>query len=281
LNSELKQELLVLTSSLRRHVRHHRTTSVRRGASSLPLAPSALPETEKSNGAAVLADALSPPDALRALREEIGDCQRCPLGATRIKLAYGVGNPEARVMLIGEGPGYMEDRLGEPFVGPAGQLLDKILAAIGLSRQPVQPSACWVYIANIVKCHPMVDPAQPEKRGNDRPPSPEEIATCMPFLIRQIRIVRPEFIVALGATAARILLNTARGITSLRGQWFDFPVPGNDSFSVRLLPTFHPAALLRNPDLKRDAWNDAKMLHAEMEKAGHAIPPLPSAKKDK
>jgi uracil-DNA glycosylase len=206
---------------------------------------------------------LAAAEALSVLRdEEIGDCQRCPLGATRIKLAFGVGNPEAKVMLIGEGPGYMEDRQGEPFVGPAGQLLDKILAAIELSRRPVTPSWKWVYIANIVKCHPMVDPTDNTKRGNDRPPAPEEIEKCYPFLAEQIRIVRPKFVVALGGVAVKVLLNTTRGITGLRGQWADFRVEGCEP--MKLIPTYHPAALLRNPEWKKDVWEDVKKLRAEL-----------------
>lgn len=211
--------------------------------------------------------ALSEEENLARLREHIGDCLRCPLGATRIKLAFGVGNPRARVMVIGEGPGYMEDRAGEPFVGPAGQLLDKVLAAIGLSRQAAAPAWKQVYIANMVKCHPMIDPSDRDRRGNDRPPSPEEMGVCSPFLMAQIRIIRPRFILALGATAARALLKTSQGITALRGRWFDFHPGGNDGFSVRLLPTYHPAALLRNPDLKKEVWGDVKSLKAELEKS--------------
>ncbi|HRY29031.1 MAG TPA: uracil-DNA glycosylase [Elusimicrobiota bacterium] len=217
------------------------------------------------------AKAVSPPpsarpeDKLRQLLEkQIGDCHRCPLGDTRQKIAFGVGNPRARVMLVGEGPGYMEDRQGEPFVGPAGQLLDKILAAIELSRQPVEPSWRWVYIANIVKCHPMKEPEQPDKRGNDRPPTPEEMDACFPFLAEQIRIVRPWIILSLGATAAKSLLKTSRGITALRGQWFDFHLDGCDP--MRLMPTFHPAALLRDPALKRDVWEDVKKLSGDLKR---------------
>jgi hypothetical protein len=137
-----------------------------------------LGEPTPPTGADYVSDpALSPSEKLRRLRaEEIGDCRRCPLGATRIKLAFGVGNPSARVMFIGEGPGYQEDRQGEPFVGPAGKLLDKILEATELSRQQREPAWSWVYIANMVKCHPLIDPSDNTKRGNDRPPSTEEMA---------------------------------------------------------------------------------------------------------
>jgi len=183
--------------------------------------------------------------------EEIGDCHRCPLGDTRIKLVFGVGNPEARVMFVGEGPGFDEDRLGEPFVGKAGQLLDKIMAAIGLSRTNA-------YIANVVKCHPMKDPASPDARGNDRPPSPEEMDTCLPFLKKQISIIRPEIIVTLGSTSTRALLGPIGGITALRGRIFSLSL--GDGTEVPVLPTFHPAALLRDPELKKPVWEDMKML---------------------
>jgi uracil-DNA glycosylase len=194
---------------------------------------------------------------LRQFREEaIGDCHLCPLGDTRIKLVFGVGNPEARVMFVGEGPGFDEDRKGEPFVGKAGQLLDRIMAAIGLNRDNV-------YIANIVKCHPMIDAGTPEKRGNDRAPQPPEIEKCLPFLLKQIEIIRPEIIVALGAVAARTLLGTTQGITSLRGRIVDIVlVDGLPPFPV--LPTFHPAALLRDEALKKPVWDDMKLLRSKL-----------------
>jgi len=185
-------------------------------------------------------------------KETIGDCQLCPLGATRQKIVFGVGNPESPVMFVGEGPGFDEDRQGEPFVGKAGQLLDKIMAAINLNRTNA-------YIANIVKCHPMVDPSDPEKRGNDRPPEPDEIEKCIPFLKEQIRIIQPKVIVALGATAMRALLSTTEGITKLRGRVRNVSF-FEDGSEIPVLPTYHPAALLRNPDLKKDVWTDMKAL---------------------
>lgn len=205
---------------------------------------------------------LPEPVSLQSLEElrvnVIGDCQRCPLASTRTKLVFGVGNPQANVMFIGEGPGFDEDRQGEPFVGKAGQLLDKIMAAIGLNRQQV-------YIANIVKCHPMVDPSRPDMRGNDRPPNPEEMEQCRPFLLQQIALIKPRFIVALGATATRALLNTRDGITKLRGAWIQAALlPGLSPIAV--MPTYHPAALLRNPDLKRDVWTDMKELRDQLSK---------------
>lgn len=208
--------------------------------------------------------ALTRADRLERLRAHIGDCRRCPLGASRIQLAFGVGNSEARVLFIGEGPGYAEDRRGEPFVGPAGQLLDKILAATGLSRQPSVPSWKWVYIANVVKCHPMIDPTDNTKRGNDRPPTPEEMAVCAPFLMAQIRIIQPAFLVTLGNTAGKALLQTDEGISKFRGRWRDFTPPDGGP-AIRLLPTYHPAALLRNPNLKKEVWEDMKQLKAALE----------------
>ncbi|MBI4055989.1 MAG: uracil-DNA glycosylase [Elusimicrobia bacterium] len=189
--------------------------------------------------------------ALNQLSQEVASCQKCPLGSTRIQTVFGVGSPLAKVMFVGEGPGYEEDRQGEPFVGKAGKLLDNILTSIGLSRKTV-------YIANIVKCHPMTDPSHPEARGNDRPPTGEEIAACKSYLDRQIELIRPKVIVTLGASASKTLLSTSLGITSLRGKWYTYG-------TAKLLPTYHPAALLRDPNLKKDVWKDMKSLKKELE----------------
>jgi DNA polymerase len=197
-------------------------------------------------------------EVFAALSEEIKACRACPLGATRIQAVPGVGSHDARVMFVGEGPGFDEDHQGEPFIGRSGKLLDKIMESIGLSRQTV-------YIANIVKCHPMIDPSDPEKHGNDRPPSPEEIAACRHWLDTQIRTIGPRFIVTLGAVPARVLLGDATPISKIRGRWREYD-PGAGAPKVRLLPTFHPAALLRNPDLKRDVWADMKSLREELSK---------------
>jgi len=190
--------------------------------------------------------------------EKVKACRACPLGSARLQAVPGVGSPDAAVLFVGEGPGFDEDHKGEPFVGRSGQLLDKIMAAIGLSRASV-------YIANIVKCHPMTDPSDPEKRGNDRPPSPEEIAACRPWLDAQIRAISPRFIVTLGAVPARVLLQDQTPISKIRGRWRTYD-PGGGAAPVRLLPTFHPAALLRNPNLKRDVWEDMKSLREELSK---------------
>ena len=202
------------------------------------------------------ASGASKPKVFAALSEEIKACRACPLGSQRIQAVPGVGSHDAQVMFIGEGPGFDEDHKGEPFIGRSGKLLDKIMESIGLSRSTV-------YIANIVKCHPMVDPSDPEKHGNDRPPSPEEISACRDWLDTQIRTIRPRFLVTLGAVPARVLLGDSTPISKIRGRWREYD-PGAGAPKVRLLPTFHPAALLRNPDLKRDVWADMKSLREEL-----------------
>jgi uracil-DNA glycosylase len=176
---------------------------------------------------------------LDQLRAHIGECTRCKLhGLGRRQVVFGVGNPRARLMFVGEGPGYDEDVQGIPFVGRAGQLLTKIIEAIGLKRDQV-------YIANVVKCRPP---------GN-RNPEPDEVATCEPFLFRQIDVIRPAVIVALGTYAAQVLLRTKEPISRLRGQVFEYR-------GARLVPTFHPAFLLRSPERKRDTWEDMKKVMA-------------------
>ncbi|OGR83553.1 MAG: hypothetical protein A2636_01380 [Elusimicrobia bacterium RIFCSPHIGHO2_01_FULL_64_10] len=191
-------------------------------------------------------------ESLEELYARYSGCLNCVLGKSRKKIVFGMGSLRPKVLFIGEGPGYEEDRKGLPFVGKAGELLDRILAAIGLSRETV-------YIANIVKCHPMREPEHPDMRGNDRPPLPEEMEACRPILEAQIRILAPPVICALGATAARSLLRTGDGITRLRGKVYGYPI-ADTGRTVPLVPTFHPAALLRDPSLKKDAWKDMKLL---------------------
>jgi len=176
--------------------------------------------------------------------QSICNCQNCPLGKTRNKFVYGVGNPNADILFIGEAPGADEDRLGEPFVGRAGQLLDKILAAIQLSRKTV-------YIANILKCRPP---------GN-RDPLPDEMAQCFPYLLEQIKLIKPKLICALGRVAAQGVLDTNTPLGKLRKQWHDFN-------GIPLMVTYHPAALLRFQSYKRDTWEDMKMLKAKYEMLG-------------
>jgi uracil-DNA glycosylase family 4 len=177
-------------------------------------------------------------ESLEAHNRAICNCQACPLGQTRNKFVYGVGNPHAKLLFIGEAPGQDEDQLGEPFVGRAGQLLDKILAAIQLSRKEV-------YIANILKCRPP---------GN-RDPLPDEVSKCIPYLKEQIRIMKPKLICALGRIAAQNLLATTTPLGKLRGKWHEFE-------GIPLLVTYHPAALLRFPEYKKETWADMKILKA-------------------
>ena len=171
---------------------------------------------------------------LELLREELGPCTRCPLHSTRTNLVYGVGNPDADLMFVGEAPGRDEDAQGIPFVGRAGQLLTKIIEAIDLDRDDV-------YIANVIKCRP----------PNNRNPEPDEVATCEPFLFGQVDAIQPKVIVALGGFAVRTLLQSDEAISRLRGRVFDYR-------GAKLVPTFHPAYLLRSPDKKRDVWEDMK-----------------------
>ncbi len=196
--------------------------------------------------------------SLEELAKKIHECRACPLGAQRIQAVPGYGSAKAEVMFIGEGPGFKEDHEGKPFIGRSGQLLDKIMESIGLSRETV-------YIANIVKCHPMKNPADPESHGNDRPPTAEEMEACRGWLEAQIRAIKPKVIVTLGAVPAKALLGDLTPITKIRGQWRTYE-PGAGLPAIKLLPTFHPAALLRNPDLKRDVWIDMKNLQKELSK---------------
>ncbi|UCF69526.1 MAG: uracil-DNA glycosylase [Acidobacteriota bacterium] len=196
-----------------------------------PLLGSAAEDASAIQAAVAVAD---PEQALETLaRDVVGECRRCRLCQARSRVVFGVGDPRAELMFVGEGPGADEDRQGEPFVGRAGQLLDKIIAAMGLTRPEV-------YIGNVVKCRP------PENRA----PMPDEAATCMPFLAAQIAIIRPRVIVALGRVAVEALIGDAvRSMSSARQRWFDFD-------GIPIKPTYHPAYLLRNPAAKRPVWDD-------------------------
>jgi len=178
----------------------------------------------------------TPAGRLQAIRQDIGDCTRCKLHSGRTNLVFGVGNPEARLMFVGEGPGAEEDFQGEPFVGRAGQLLTQIIKAMGFTREQV-------YIANVVKCRP------PDNRN----PEPDEIEQCSPFLRAQIETIDPEVIVALGKFAAQTLLGTETPISRLRGRFHELA-------GVAVMPTFHPSYLLRNPAAKREVWEDMKLV---------------------
>jgi len=181
-----------------------------------------------------------PSETLEAIRTDLGNCRRCRLSEKRKNIVFGAGDPHARLMFVGEGPGYDEDRMGEPFVGAAGGLLTKIIEAINHTREQV-------YICNIIKCRPP---------GN-RNPMADEIEICVPFLKRQIASVKPDIICALGTFAAQTLLETKSPISKLRGCFYDY-------MGKRVLPTYHPAYLLRNPDKKRDVWEDMKKLMKAM-----------------
>ncbi len=184
--------------------------------------------------------ALHQPETLHDIRVDLGECHRCKLSRSRKNIVFGSGNAQARLVFVGEGPGYEEDQQGEPFVGAAGQLLTKIIHAMNLTREQV-------YICNIIKCRPP---------GN-RNPEPEEIQTCSPFLVRQLKAIAPDFIVALGTFAAQTLLETSKPISKLRGRFYDY-------MGINIMPTYHPAFLLRNFEKKRDVWEDIKKLMKEM-----------------
>jgi len=205
------------------------------------------PAANASQLAAILGDK---PAALRAVREDIGDCTRCKLSQGRNSIVFGVGDPHARIMFVGEGPGADEDAQGEPFVGRAGQLLNNMINAMGIRREDV-------YIGNVVKCRP------PQNRTPER----DECDTCGPFLMRQILIVRPEIIVALGATAAKFLLGVADSMANLRGRIYDFhPTVSrtasecDPTFTTKLVVTYHPAYLLRDPRQKKETWLDLQIV---------------------
>jgi DNA polymerase len=177
-------------------------------------------------------------DTLPKIREDLGECTRCKLHGTRHKIVFGDGNPKAELVFVGEGPGADEDAQGLPFVGRAGKLLTQMIEAMGLQRKDV-------YICNVVKCRP------PENRQ----PEEDEVSTCSPFLLRQIDAIAPKVIVCLGAVAAKTLLQTSRGISQFRGEWLEFR-------GRKLLATYHPAYLLRNPPAKSEVWKDLQKVMA-------------------
>ena len=248
-------EVLELIASLEGYLHDLRETGVdglpvhQAAASAAPTAaverfPSVPSPTVIPEPSALSADVL-PPGGLAALREELGDCHRCRLGATRTNLVFGVGNPAARLVFVGEAPGGDEDQQGIPFVGEAGQLLTKIIQAMGFRRDEV-------YICNVLKCRP------PQNRN----PQPDEIEQCHPFLLRQLRAIGPEVIVALGTFAAQTLLRTKEPISRLRGVFHDY-------HGIPLMPTFHPAYLLRNAGMKREVWEDMQKV---MKRLGKEAP---------
>jgi DNA polymerase len=177
---------------------------------------------------------------LEAVRTELGDCQRCKLAPKRTNLVFGSGNPDAELVFVGEAPGYDEDQQGLPFVGRAGQLLTKIIESISLKREDV-------YICNVLKCRP------PENRN----PEADEVASCNPFMKKQLAAIRPKIVCCLGTFAAQTVLQTPAPISRLRGKFFDMD-------GMRVIATFHPAYLLRSPDKKREVWEDMKQIRAEL-----------------
>jgi uracil-DNA glycosylase family 4 len=243
-------EFAALTASLRRHLRQRQRAGIRTLPKTEPskIKPVSVKETEADSalgGTAVdlFADnkAALQADSLENLRAAIGDCKRCKLCSGRTHIVFGVGNPRAKLMFVGEGPGRDEDLQGEPFVGRAGQLLtDIITKGMKLRREDV-------YIANVVKCRP------PENRN----PEPDEVAACEPFLKKQIDLVRPEVIVGLGKFAVQTLLQSKVPITKVRGTWHSY-------HGIKLMPTFHPAYLLRNPADKKLVWEDIQKVMKEL-----------------
>ena len=196
------------------------------------------PQMPRAAASSTVADRTT---ALRLIREEIGDCTRCRLHKQgRKQIVFGVGNPNAELMFIGEAPGADEDEQGEPFVGRAGQLLNNMIKAMGLQREDV-------YIANIIKCRP----------PSNRTPERDECETCSPFLMQQIKVISPKAIVALGAVAAKTLLAVNAPMSELRGHWYDFR-------GTKLAVTYHPAFLLRDPRQKKETWKDLQMVMKEL-----------------
>ncbi len=248
---EIQREFLEIVTQVRTHLEYQRALGVSgvalgvAGAES-PAAvavPVAVKPVVNKEAPKPQASAAAPSTGLTAVREGLGECTRCKLCQGRKTIVFGEGNPGAVLVFVGEGPGQEEDEQGRPFVGAAGQLLtDIIVKGMQLRREDV-------YICNIVKCRP------PKNRN----PEPDEIEACEPFLIKQLQAIKPRVIVALGNVAAKTLLKTGEGITSLRGKWKTYQ-------GIPLMPTFHPAYLLRNPGDKKLVWEDIKKVIAEMEK---------------
>jgi DNA polymerase len=267
-DDELADELRDLTGRLRAQLVRHASL----GAWAAPggaTARDALLEDEASPDAPEPGQAAAPvpSDAgdapiplgrrtLADVRADLGECTRCKLHTTRRSIVFGVGAPDTPLMFVGEAPGEQEDRRGEPFVGPAGQLLDKMIEAMGWTRDTV-------YIANTTKCRP----------PNNRNPQPDELGQCMPFLHAQIAAIAPRIIVALGKPASNQLLGTDdTPISALRGRFHDYARFALDRHGLKIMPTFHPAALLRDPDKKRAVWSDLKLVMAELARLGISAP---------
>ena len=229
-SNDPRHELMVLVTSLKARI--HLDMELKRVISYMRLKES--DPLAMVNAPADTVDVNTP--TLQDIRQELGDCHRCPLCQKRTHIVFGEGNPQARLAFVGEAPGADEDMQGRPFVGKAGQLLTKIIQAMGLTRQDV-------YICNILKCRP----------PSNRNPKPDEITTCEPFLVKQLQVIQPKVICALGTFAAHTLLKTEVPITILRGRFHTYQ-------GIHLMPTYHPAYLLRNPGAKKKVWEDMQMI---------------------
>ncbi len=229
-SNDPRHELMVLVTSLKARI--HLDMELKRVISYMRLKES--DPLAMVNAPADTVDVNTP--TLQDIRQELGDCHRCPLCQKRTHIVFGEGNPQARLAFVGEAPGADEDMQGRPFVGKAGQLLTKIIQAMGLTRQDV-------YICNILKCRP----------PSNRNPKPDEITTCEPFLVKQLQVIQPKVICALGTFAAHTLLKTEVPITVLRGRFHTYQ-------GIHLMPTYHPAYLLRNPGAKKKVWEDMQMI---------------------
>jgi uracil-DNA glycosylase family 4 len=245
---EVRRQFLEIVTQVKAHLEYQRalgTSVVEISASERSRIPEvgAVQANPLQSAPGTSPTTVSSSQGLAAVREELGDCTRCKLHTGRKNIVFGEGNPNAGLVFVGEGPGQEEDVQGRPFVGAAGQLLtDIIVKGMKLSREDV-------YICNIVKCRP----------PNNRNPEPDEILACEPFLIKQIQAIKPKIIIGLGNVAVKTLLKTKEGITALRGRWKTYQ-------GIPLMPTFHPAYLLRTPTDKRLVWDDIKKVLAELDK---------------
>ena len=238
---EWKQEALAIIASVREYIELQKL----RGMRTIPCSFPSVTVRENTLPYSAAKDALHMPahlkqTQLQAIREDIGDCQRCRLHSSRRNIVFGVGKPNARLVFVGEAPGADEDVQGEPFVGKAGQLLTRIIEAIKLKRSEV-------YIANVVKCRPP---------GN-RDPQDDEIQTCIPFLKKQLAAIQPRIICTLGRYSTQALLETREGITALRGRFHEL------QNGMKVMPTYHPSFLLRYPEKKREVWEDMQKVQKE------------------
>jgi len=241
LSDEWKKEALAIIASVREHIALQKLQGIRMLPRSFP----SVTVRENTLPYSAAKDAMHMPahlkqTQLQAIREDIGDCQRCRLHSSRRNIVFGVGNPDARLVFVGEAPGADEDVQGEPFVGKAGQLLTRIIEAIKLKRSEV-------YIANVVKCRPP---------GN-RDPQDDEIQTCIPFLKKQLAVIQPRIICTLGRYSTQALLETREGITALRGRFHEL------QNGMKVMPTYHPSFLLRYPEKKREVWEDMQKVQKE------------------